>query len=662
VQESLQAGINHSMDTSQASLRALVESVKEFKRASDEDKAKGLDIILKIFQDEVTVLSRRAKTAERAFLQVFAAMAEAPDPVLPLTHTRDTLRAFARLQEEHDKLKGEAADTKIALAASSDMAAENAKLQSEVHLLEAELQKLQNQDITIRELEQRVNDFENLVEEQVGERLAARESELRRLFEAELEAVREAETAAEARVMSLKCSLADAVAARDEAQAALYSAKATTPSDNPSDGFARQNVEFEALSNEYERLVAKNASMAAEISVLKQHLNSNISQGGSPMHDTRMDPLSSLRLQADVHRHRAEDAEEKVSKLRAELALVQQDFTRWQDCANDRQASLEHALAEACGNLKSKEGEVQTLVADLQSRPTCAELQLVRHQLSLVQAVVFNSASESHVNPSEPNADALSASSGGTGDVDLHAILVKRIRQLESNALRAEERNTAGQSEISDLHARLAASQQEVQQLQQLIDRLEAALESHSSGKLPMLDVQSPSSLTAETQLSALFPGRAPASSHEEISSSAQEPTHMVDVFKSQRDRFRSRMVTLENELQQRTSQLAGSYGKVQQLTQDNVKLYGKIRYLQSFLASHFKGAPERAIDNVRVRASGADEDFEKAYKKLYNEANDPFGDFSRYGLVQRTVTHPRPAPSCLHNSTGKKERSNTRD
>lgn len=102
---------------------------------------------------------------------------------------------------------------------------------------------------------------------------------------------------------------------------------------------------------------------------------------------------------------------------------------------------------------------------------------------------------------------------------------------------------------------------------------------------------------------------------------------------------------------------------RVTRLTADNVKLYEKIRYLQSLVASRDGAAADAseqaaaasaaaaaaavggpAGSGVRVRGAGAsapfaatvDEDFEKPYSRMYADSLDPFADFSRREKARR--------------------------
>lgn len=115
----------------------------------------------------------------------------------------------------------------------------------------------------------------------------------------------------------------------------------------------------------------------------------------------------------------------------------------------------------------------------------------------------------------------------------------------------------------------------------------------------------------------------------------------------------------LESECQAKAGIAQDAQGRASKLTADNVKLYEKIRYLQSLITTANSDAAADAssqaaamaaatgtatASGVRARLGGpavpyaatVDEDFEKPYNRLYSESLDPFVDFSRREKARR--------------------------
>jgi hypothetical protein len=125
-----------------------------------------------------------------------------------------------------------------------------------------------------------------------------------------------------------------------------------------------------------------------------------------------------------------------------------------------------------------------------------------------------------------------------------------------------------------------------------------------------------------------------------------------------QRDRFRARVLELEADCQGKAALLHDSNAQAAKLTADNVKLYEKIRFLQSRLSSGVEASTGGTLSQsvalggssgfgVRARggaasvgtgyATGAvEDDFERPYNRIYAESLDPFVDFSRREKARR--------------------------
>lgn len=101
--------------------------------------------LIKLYQAEVDTLTNRARAAEKAFMEIYKALHHTIDPVPALTKAVD--------KESESDMNDD----------------DRRRLQTEVEELREELGALQNQDITIRELQQRVLSFESEMEERVRE-------------------------------------------------------------------------------------------------------------------------------------------------------------------------------------------------------------------------------------------------------------------------------------------------------------------------------------------------------------------------------------------------------------------------------------------------------------------------------------------------------------
>lgn len=735
-------------DSSAEARKLLGEAIKNYKKLTvDEEKVKYVPTLLKDFQDEVDALTRRSRFAEKVFLQLVKDILEAPDPVPFLNQGMELGRQSGIYKDEVSRLKAELAETKAsAHGIGEDAKAELLRLQRENAALETELTKLSNQDITIRELETRIEEFEQTIENQVTERLLSRESELRKIFDTELESVREAETAAEARVAALHSALLEAQQGRDEAQANLYNIRARFD-----DELATKQAETDNCIAETIRLRESLATVTAALDDLRRQRDLLTTNGGNASVDASSigttfsqpsDIYSSLRSQIEVQKSRAEAAEEEVSRLSTAINSTQEENRRWQNVLESQRQVHEETVNDMRNRLNLRDTDIFTLRKELQERPTVTEMNNLRHQLSVLQSMHFNTLDEDDNGdpeystlPSKSGDDLLSlssnsngntnSSSGGTGEVmEVTTLMLKRIRQLETKLVRTENNYSETKEALTEMKQEYEKAQELIEEQRETIAKLEDIIANH--GGNPSRGPYSPTKegsdnftvgngtqnvLTAQSQLDAIlskssvpFTNTYPSSSNDHPSSAlsasstfgsprrdsivlemgtpqpsssflmspssvTENDTSIVTVLRTQRDRFRIRVAELESEVQARVHELAEAHNRITKLSGDNVKMYEKIRFLQSFFINEPSSASSSSssINNnastgnntsitvnsgvminrseLRARSVNApysitgEDDIEKDYRKAYQDSLDPFEAFNK---AQRAKTYNR--------------------
>jgi homeobox protein cut-like len=673
-------------EASAESRKELVEAVRAYKKLPPEERAEATNMVTLKFQAEVEALTKRARAAEKAFTGLVTELHGAPDPGAALGAALDAARAVPRLTEENHRLAADVVEARAAgVAVAAEAAAERDAARRDVAFLEAELQKLSNQDITIRQLESSLAQINAGIEGAVVERLSAREAELRRVVEAELEKVREAETAAEGRVAALGAQLAEAVAGRDVAQAALFAVRAAAEEE----GAARAD-EARALAAESERL--REALEAAEGAreEMRRRLGGDGSGawGGGGNCDGSSssgggggaDPYAALRAGAEANRARAEASEEEAARLSAALAALQEESKRWAGVLENQRSAYEGMAGEAAARLAAREGEVAALRAALEAAPSPQELASLRNQLRLLQALHFNAGGEGGGGGSTAAAAATAAGAAGEGGGDDAVMLMlRRVRELEGKVVRLEEARAeaeaaaaASRGDGEKLREQLADAQALVAQLEDsLAGRLDegggaagaGGAGAGMSGGVSGGAHGGSGDSSADAQLASLLPALAApgrgggASAALSARLAAEGGGSLALALKGQRDRFRARALELEAEVQARTTDLTEASTRAAKLTEDNVRLYEKIRFLQFMNSGGGGGGGDVERGELRSRATpsaaaaaaaavvadATEDDVDSTYGKLYAEKLDPFAEYKSgektrgYAALRRT-------------------------
>ena len=110
----------------------------------------------------------------------------------------------------------------------------------------------------------------------------------------------------------------------------------------------------------------------------------------------------------------------------------------------------------------------------------------------------------------------------------------------------------------------------------------------------------------------------------------------MLSIVQAQRDRFMARINDLEREKSVLTRQVGQSRQTGQQLQRDNLKLYEKIRYLQSYGGGAGGGAGRggggaSGHGGWTWGRCGGSSDMQVRYRSLYEQQTVPFTQFSRW-------------------------------
>lgn len=148
----------------------LTPTCSEYNGLSDEQKASQLKPLLKLYQKEIDRLTARARESEDKFLTLFEKLIKAPD-------------FTAAQQQAHE------AGEKIRYAAKLEI--ENQKLVRELEEFHRDFKEVQNQEVTIRQLEDQVKHYKAKLESMVDSRVKEVEKRLAEEHNAQLQLLQE---------------------------------------------------------------------------------------------------------------------------------------------------------------------------------------------------------------------------------------------------------------------------------------------------------------------------------------------------------------------------------------------------------------------------------------------------------------------------------------
>ncbi len=617
-----------------ANRKKLADQTREFKKQPDANKLESFKPLLKAYQSEIDTLTKRSKAAENAFLNVHSALGSAPDPYPLLEVTLEqaaSLNDLESLKQANAKLTRDLAQHQSRSDAAKAQDTENARLQQRIRALE--------QDFDAR-LKQSTAALERELSAKWDERI-------RNLNEREADLTKSLNLAQE-QLQHLKSK-------DDSATAQLLGS--THPDDlddaDPTqrNGKANLAAEVELLSRDLDRAHARVESVERRNEQLRAEVES-VKSGRQ-----ESDKLSLLEAES-------QQKDRNLVQLQASLEHERQRAT-------ELSAQLDSSRQAQRKQITDKDAEIESLRTKLHQRSDYAD---IKRELDIVKAIHF-SAEDDEDTPNTDDKRAASASGTAASSPSLEALLLNKNKRLEDQLATLRVANTELSASLDKAASDLASLTAELAQSKTLNQRLEADLvsvgrESRSGAKSTAAmsaedALRQIESLEAEVSQTHTTKPRASTSAHA-VPASAEAATtttssggdsSILTIITSQRDRFRSRNAELEEELRSQFDTISELRAEIKTLQSDNLALYEKMRYLQSFSGRQQGGGGARSEAVIQMGSGGTDASGayppartggDDKYRAKYEEAMNPFAAF-RGREQTRAMAQLNPLERALH-------------
>ncbi|XP_043716325.1 protein CASP isoform X2 [Telopea speciosissima] len=515
--------IAENQENSQKNRRKLAESTREFKKASTEEKLSSFSSLLKAYQEEVDNLTKRAKFGENAFLSIYQKLYEAPDPYPTL----------ASIAEQDLKL--------------SELESENRKMKVELEEFRTEATHLKNQQATIRRLEERNRQLEQQMEEKVKEIVEIKQRSFAEENQKTLEVLKERERLLQDQLRQAKDSVANMQKLHELAQSQLFEVQAQSEEER-----AAKQSEVNLLMDEVERAQTRLLSLEREKGLLRSQLQPTNGEIGNK----KTDNLDSNRiLESSL------SAKEKlISELNMELHSMETTLL------NEREQHM-NEIKNLNALLNEKDTALGELKKELQTRPTTKLVDDLRKKVKILQAVGYNSI----------EAEDWELATSGEEMSKLETLLLDKNRKMEHELTQLKIKLSEKTSLLETAEAKVAEVTAKVNEQQKLIAKLEDDISKGYSS------ADRKGTLFDEWELQEIGGTEVSENADQKHVSSDQDQSSMLRVICNQRDRFRTRLRETEEEVRQLKEKIGLLTEELEKTKADNVKLYGKIRYVQDY-------------------------------------------------------------------------------
>uniref|UniRef100_A0A803MIA4 Protein CASP n=1 Tax=Chenopodium quinoa TaxID=63459 RepID=A0A803MIA4_CHEQI len=466
----------------------------------------------------------------------------------------------------------------------SELESENRKMKVELEEFRAESAHLKNQQATIRRLEERNRQLEQQV--------------MNRPEEPGPGPYHPREQSLQDQLRQAKESVTTMQKLHELAQSQLFELRAQSEEET-----ATKQSELSLLMDEVERAQSRLLSLEREKGHLRSQLQSANEDSENKKSDTE-DPNSALENSLSAK-------ENIISELNMELHRVETTLS------NER----EHHISETkklYALLNEKETALEELKKELQARPTSKLVEDLRKKVKILQAVGYNSI----------EAEDWEIATSGEEMSKLESLLLDKNRKMEHEFTQLKVKLSEKTSFLEAAEAKVSELNAKVDEQQKLIQKLEDDILKGYNSK------ERRGSLFNDWDLSESVSTEPSENAEQKQTSADQDQSSMLKVICNQRDRFRARLRETEEEVRQLKDKNRKLTEELEKTKADNVKLYGKIRYVQDY--NHEKVISRGSKKGSDDLESGMSSDVESKYKKIYEEDINPFAAFSKKERDQR--------------------------
>ncbi|KAK0461260.1 CASP C terminal-domain-containing protein [Desarmillaria tabescens] len=564
--------------------KALADKTKEFKKIPDEGKLTAFKGLLKAYQTEIDNLTKRSKASENAFLNVYKVLAEAPDPY-PLLEA--------------------AVDQTVKVAEARELETELRRLHDENADLKRRVNETASIETAKKKAEAKVEQLEQTMEDLINDRVSRKENELNATYDEKLRNYEEREQDLHRQISLTTAQLRDLRMSNDTNQAKLL------------DHSTRQDQEVVAKFAEVDMMVADLERANSRVATVERR------------NEILRAEIEVLRSGSDTS-DRAKSLQAQVTEYEAELERTSQTLELQKAAASELEAHIKKTSDDFAKEMQKKASEIDTLRNRLKQYNDYDE---IKRELDIMKYVEFAGFDEDIDEDGDqidgyevglqlpnPNADKTNAQQGKS----LEALLATKNKRLLEELTKFRILHSELENSLQAAQDQLSSTGADLEKQKALNEKLEndlLSMNKHRSNG----DITPPESSDVLTGLDL---GRKAVSVRTTpIPFTSSADTSILPIVTSQRDRFRQRNAELEEELRRQFQIISDLRSEVKNLQADNLKLYEKVRYMQSYREEAGSRPVTSQLDPLPTPANNSSDDLGK-YRARYEEAMNPFEAF----------------------------------
>ncbi|KAJ7680560.1 CASP C terminal-domain-containing protein [Mycena polygramma] len=330
---------------------------------------------------------------------------------------------------------------------------------------------------------------------------------------------------------------------------------------------------------------------------------------------------------------RVKSLESQVADLEVESERLSRVLEAQKQTASEAELNGQKRIEELLRDIQTKSTEIDQLKQRLKQYGDYDE---IKRELEIMKYVEFAGLdedadeddqwenNESGLQLPNPNAQKANAQRGKT----LEALLATKNKRILEELTKFRIIHAELEASLQTAEERLASTDAELEKQKILNEKLETDLLSMNSHKA---NTDLPSSEADSTDvLAGLDLGRKTEQSVRTtpIPFASSADTTILPIVTSQRDRFRQRNAELEEELRKQFQIISELRTEIKNLQSDNLKLYEKVRYMQSYREEAGSRPVTSQLDPLPAPSGSSRPDDISKYRTRYEEAMNPFEAF----------------------------------
>ncbi|KIO32240.1 hypothetical protein M407DRAFT_18809 [Tulasnella calospora MUT 4182] len=566
--------------------KALADKTKG--KIPEEEKGNAFKTLLKAYQTEIDNLTRRCKASETAFLHVYKLLAEAPDPY-PLLDA--------------------AVDQTVKVAEAQVLESELNRLREENVELRGKLGELSSLENAKKKAETRAEVLEEKMEVMIEERVKAKENELNATYDERILNFEERERDLQRQVTLHKNQLRELQTSTESTQAKLF------------DHSHRQDQEVVAKLAEMDMIVADLERANGRVAAVERR------------NEILRAEIEAVRSGSDAA-DRVKALETQISELERESAQLLQTLEAQKTTTAEIEATAQKRVDEAAKELAQKASEIESFRQKVKQYSDYDEIKRELEIMKFVEFAGVDDAEDESTDVRMPNPNAEKANKQHAQS--LESLLMTKNKRLLDEVTRFRIMHTELEASVQGLKDSLDHCRTELDKQRQLNEKLEADLlqvNPHASSSDRQLSGGAlglggtNGSSTPQDGLSGLNLGQKSLDVSRRDSpapAGASADASILPIVTSQRDRFRQRNAELEEELRKQYEIISELRSEIKTLQADNMKLYEKVRYMQSYRDA---GPNATLTTSAASIGTGANDGISK-YSSMYEQSMNPFEAF----------------------------------